>query len=686
MAPRFYTKLFTRLEEEAHPVVQRVIKFVEKQTDEWEKFKNLSEFDSINSVVSFFIDATNQTPDFHLKRKREVFQYFCASVTYAEIIKYSYLNRGVLQGDLYFPDGVQSKVTLKNLNEIAMKIVDKLRESVFLHYGSDTVEPTQDIVNILKNYYGSLASRQSRGNIPFLTVYKDKFTEVSIRRGIELYLSTPNNNSNEVKSGDEYLNNFPVRVYHNEFHSESSVDVSEKLSNVIKNNAVRGKLFRGKGKHITWIHKSAVEYNRFRTLYQIDIIEGKRIRKEKPDEKYKRALKELVGSGTTIDPSDGTLTFKQEDLLVSFFSNELFRWENTTVTRQELEDYSDDLIKTFVVDRNSKMFLGFCFRTIQDCGHANSSYATGSKNVLLLALTRGLNKLLFQITDKEAVYCPDKEFDLGRIDQPNNTLLPIFICRRVQSPKMVSEVNGNGHPLIGRTKVEKKTMVRSRNHYLGGNDSGITVKVRIKKKLLAATILLIIVLIVFAVMYSVAERGKLKWPSDYFRLAGSILELWASIAGLFFVLVKACYRKWEFGDMIHSRRRCRSLSELIGTLKSRPLAIELCSTIPKPEKVFSYHRSCAFTSDGNGEFEIDGDIEVFDLQEANFVFGVTYYGEPVVADARGNIRRFYLQSKEIENTLHIAGNHEHQPDFIFQLPTINKFVGARKLRDEEIIA
>ncbi len=671
MARRIYSNFFTGLEEYAHPVVQEAIKFVEKRHDEWFRNMDSGELRTIHKVIYYFIKESDRTFEKIRKREREVFQYFCASVVYAEIIKHSCLNKEKLNGDLEFPEEISEKVSLIYLNDIAEKIHATLIETVHLQYGDNDKERDKDlkeIEQILKDNSGQLASQQSRGNIPFLTVYKGKRAEVSLRRGIELYLKPPKDDSNEVKTGDEELNYFPLRVYHNEHHSESRVDKDEKLTDVIKNDYVRKKLFMEKGKHITWIHKSELEYNRNRTLYQIDLIDEKRIRSMVPGYMYRETLRKIVGPDLVVESRNDTPAFKQEDLFISFFSTELFQYDTHDIRKQDLEDYSDRLLKRFVVDERSGMFLGFCFPTVQDSGHSDRAYATGSKNILLLALARGLTKLLFNITNQDAVTSPDGDIHFANPDRRE---------------ELTNRICFNRENDIGRFEIRAKRTIRGGEFYLGGNDGGIMVEVEIEKILLLACVPLVIVSFMFAGMYWIHEREKRNYVSDYFIVVGSILEVWGSLIGLFLVAVKAKYRKWDFIDMIHSRRRCRSLTELIQALQGknpsekRAKAIELCSTVPKPETVFSYYKSCAFTNNGNGEFHVDVDIEVSDLEKAGYKFGVTFYGEQVVADARGIVRKFYIRSENDRKTLHIGDNHERQSRFIFCLPTYNKFVGSR---------
>lgn len=95
-------------------------------------------------------------------------------------------------------------------------------------------------------------------------------------------------------------------------------------------------------------------------------------------------------------------------------------------------------------------------------------------------------------------------------------------------------------------------------------------------------------------------------------------------------------------------------------------ALEVCSLLENPEEVFSKWRSCAFADACYGDFVIDDDIYVNDLlrigkREAGcsgpkesrklngYIFGVTYYGEPVVADMLGRIRKVQFPKAICEN-------------------------------------
>lgn len=107
----------------------------------------------------------------------------------------------------------------------------------------------------------------------------------------------------------------------------------------------------------------------------------------------------------------------------------------------------------------------------------------------------------------------------------------------------------------------------------------------------------------------------------------------------------------------------------------------MCATIPYPKETFSYSTSCPFTETGRGEFEIDEEIEIKHLDEAGFVFGVNFHGDPIVCDAKGKIRKllFRMCSKceeecDCSPRVHIGGCHDLQTKLIFQLSYENRLV------------
>ena len=368
--------------------------------------------------------------------------------------------------------------------------------------------------------------------------------------------------------------------------------------------------------------------------------------------------------------------FKEEDPFISFFAFELFQYDSHHTSRQDLEDYSAKLLKKFVEEGSSQMFIGFCFPTLQDSGHSNRHMATGSTSILLLALARGLTKLLLNIANRDSVSKLQSDFERGKLNRKKELDHKLCFTEGKQ---------------IGRYEIRKPRMMPDDKFYIGGDENGIMVEVKFTKILGSLIVLCCAVLVMFVVMYWLHEREKRNSVTDYFQLVGSILEVCISLATVFIALVKAIYRKWDISGIINWKRNCKSLTELIEAMKGsnyltrRKNAIRLCSTLPKPDIVFSYDTSWIFTNNGNGRFFIDDDIDVSDLENAGYKFGVTFYGEPIIVDARGNVRNFYPPRSNYDNTLYIAENHQRQSGFIFCLPTLNKFVGSGREEEENLV-
>ena len=109
-----------------------------------------------------------------------------------------------------------------------------------------------------------------------------------------------------------------------------------------------------------------------------------------------------------------------------------------------------------------------------------------------------------------------------------------------------------------------------------------------------------------------------------------------------------------------------------------------------PENIFSYYNSCAFSVDGQGEFEVDVSIDVDDLTEAGYFFGVNYYGDPIAKDAKGEIRKIHFSYGICKSetcgkycrckheSIDIGGYHPLQTNKIFNLNTNNRIVGMKK--------
>ncbi len=207
----------------------------------------------------------------------------------------------------------------------------------------------------------------------------------------------------------------------------------------------------------------------------------------------------------------------------------------------------------------------------------------------------------------------------------------------------------------------------------------------------------IVVWIVFDAVLVLQEVESVKDDFDlyssrfygYWRVAGALIELWSVFLAFLLIFVSLCFRNWEFRDILTNGRRAKTLSELISALrKDRSRAIRLCAKLKNASAILSNHDSCAFTERGEGEFEIDEKMMVRDLQGclqrkcnpcycAIYKFGVNYYGEPVMADANGNVRKLKYPCERQSSTLHVAGSHEFGLKYIMELPSKGLHVGSR---------
>lgn len=178
--------------------------------------------------------------------------------------------------------------------------------------------------------------------------------------------------------------------------------------------------------------------------------------------------------------------------------------------------------------------------------------------------------------------------------------------------------------------------------------------------------------------------------------------------------VQGTFKDWSISEIMNSRRTCQSLHDLILSMKyteksrnnmlftnlfkhfskmhaldSKRRAISLCASIPLPQTIFSYYNSCAFTVQGQGEFEVDVTIDVDDLSAAGYYFGVNYYGHPVVEDAKGDIRKIYFDTFMVEDcmpkSITVRGYHPLQTNKMFDSNTKNRTVGMNRMIKASII-
>lgn len=590
-----------------------------------------------------------------------------------------------------------------DLNEIAGEIMVELTKySSVKNEIDDASNADEDRVHH-QSKAGSLASKECVGNTPYLIVYKGKGIEVSIRRGFELY-RPKDPASKKVEDINIELAVLPSRYYLNgEYYDNSREDRPFNLLTLVgENEELAERLFLGK--HINEIHIRFIDS--FRWIYNIDIcdqqIEGDISVRPSDNDKLENL------AGRKLGTSKGRCSF-QEDLIVTFFSQILFG--DATKSRDQLQAFqawSLDKIREIVQpSKKGDMYVGFCFGALLDVGYSSQNWVTGSRNVLLLALTRGFIKL------SDNLYNEKKHWDPIFKDEFEKKQTCKMLRKRATNDDTEEASAGKDMPTLKDVTKDRIT-VYTQGVYLGSTGKGIVVKVkRSPLRLFWIWTLVVLSLFGFPYMYWTGGYDGEDW-TGVFRAIGSIIELWGAIIALGFLAMKSCFAEWTILDMFKSRKRCESLEELIQVMKytekrsfidaiMNPFhrfskkykekykikAIRLCAMLPIPENIFSYYNSCAFAVDGQGEFEVDVSIDIKNLTDAGYCFGVNYYGDPIVKDAKGDIRKVHFEEICKESTISMECNCKHesviigayhplQPNKIFHLVTKNRIVGMHK--------
>ncbi len=651
------------------------------------------------------------------EEKAEIaFRYFAASVIYSNCISYSSLESFLTEPSetdsekydgIRFPHEHKNCLTLQHLNFVAEKIVKELKKSVF------------DCETIIDRMKGKLASIRSPGNIPFMHVYSNEDEKVSIRRGFE-YDIDPTISECETKriiTADEELSELPTRVFQNGI-PQSGHFHEKRLSEIISDNQFREDLL--KNKYITWIHVSLEgPHTSGKVLYEIDIIDklmrvdtrnyyvnSKRLESFAGRKRLKWERKRENGIGND---------FSQEDILISYFSNRLFessikqKWkkcECTKPTDQVLtsaenvsmefqcnycqflfhsESWCNEQIRKYTaIEHDSKsedtMYIGFCFRTLLEGGYGSQEVVNGAKNLLLLALVRGIVKLSENLTENNEYRT---SVPASTEDKPPRERRPFFygfdkeyIAWRNFTFKIQSDRKQKHFgvvPVIRRTKHPL---------FIGATNKSITIKAKFPFILFFLSLFGVAVVLGYTIPMAIRQRSR----NNLEEFFGSLAALISATTGLVLLVTKCIYKKWKIVEMWYRKRTTYRLTELSKVIYGgKSEAIKLCCSIDQPKKVFSQWMSCAFAHEGEGEFEIDEKINVEDLKDAGMLFGVDYYGRPIVSDPHGKIRQLQFYNDEPNNgTLHVGGDHELKIEYLYKVPIKNLEVGSRYTLDSVV--
>ncbi len=406
--------------------------------------------------------------------------------------------------------------------------------------------------------------------------------------------------------------------------------------------------------------------------------------------------------------------YTEKDVIITYFSSKLYKQDKTQLNHKQLDLWCSDLIQSyFFLENDNKMYIGFCYQTILD-GYFSDTYSVpGSTALLLLALTRGLQEL-------------HRNNTLGNNHQPimkrkenwgpseNNFKFASWISCVFQNRENSSNLDQASSDNSWKLKVIKKNE-DSDEKFVSANSRGIVIKKSFSWIIVGAITLLYITFIILLRIKK--EETNQKPREQIFRIIEIVMEVIPSCVTIeLFLLKLLLLRNWEINDMLRGRRRTQSLKELCASIspnrmekmaraikllardirqgrmptqsltefrksiclnrtEKKARAIKLLTRIQNPKEVFARDFSCAFVEAGNGEFEIDDDITIEDLRKAGYKFGVNYYGQPVVADTRAQVRSVKFEEGE-NKPVRISGLHELQPKYIFQLPTRDLIVAG----------
>jgi len=598
--------LFPHVERFAHGIVQYTIQLVEQFEVSLEDYvqdghQDRNKVENIIDLLFYFTAKNERDPASSGKRK--VFRYFAAAAIYSQIMMASFEksqgNKLPSERQWCFPEVL---IDIFYLDKIAKQIKKGLTDFSFVKREMDKKEVSGMTANSkLREYHlsrlGPLTSNECIGNTPFLIVYKGRRREVSIRRGFELYRPELHE-SEEVTEIDMKLSKFPVRVSLNGVHFDNSVEEESLQSLVGNDEGLAIKLF--KGKHITEIHIKVTDGLRY--SYNIDMIDHKLEGDIDAREKEREDLEKLTGR--QYGKGYESCCF-QEDLFVTVFAHLLFSGSESYDQHQlqAFEYWSLEKIRDFTKNpEQSKMYIGFCFGTLLDVGHNQALGATGSRNTLLLALTRGFIKLYGNLRYQEKHEDPESKEDSGNkrrrtsIKQENNNAdsavyneskFKKFIDS-IQVPyvmkgfkivkkygKRLIEVQFDREelpqesPKVGMLvrRVKNRKIAYDNGIYLGSTAKGIVVKIeRSPMRLIFVWTLVGLGIFGFPYMYWPSTSESKEWR-EFFRSIGSILELCGALIALGFLAVKTMFRQWTLTDMFDNRKGCQSFSELIKVIK-----------------------------------------------------------------------------------------------------------------------
>lgn len=582
-----------------------------------------------------------------------IFRYFAAAAVYSKSIYDSFTSK-------FDELKVINNIDMSDLNNLARKIVEELKK-----YSRHGDEPSRylsgikaySLTSMLASYKyratessESLLGRNSTAspkgsNVPFIKVYSDRKSEIFMRRNIEL--DSSDSKAVFVTDSKMDLKHYPKCVFHNGTRVMGFLE-GHNFENIIKDAVYRKKILYNK--YVTWIQIHLPSGAQKQTIYEIDFTDCFLQRDPNLFSINPDTLLNFTGCARRKRYFKKEEECYEQDLIVSFFSHLLF--ENSSGNKwccintynkknncseeskcpkcievSEMEIWSHKLISSFtsedILNNRSSgcMYIGFCFRTLMSGGYTDKTIVNSSTSLLLIALCRGLVKLA-----------------------SNNSKVKSFMS---ESIKEQFKNDNTSEDEKDQQIIEKRDIpfgIVNPNYYtrheafISANSKEITVKAKIPYLVWILAFMHLTLILSYGIPLGIRQRyiAEKLWEEYW---SGLITIVTASSGISFLVFF---FRGWDLSDMFHRRRTARCMSEL-EKAQARADVIKIFAQIRNPGEVFSSRNSSAFTSDARGEFQIDYKITVRHLQEAGFIFGVDYYGHPIVSDSLGRIREIEFE-------------------------------------------
>jgi len=617
----------------AHPLIRRVMEHVKILENQWADIRQDRIEDEriwpIEQVICK-LSGTNVNAGI----SNTAFRYFCAARIFAKYIykmfeqKWdpTFKNNG--KNEFSKLDELNITEELGDLKELAERMLP------FLNLNSPRKETAGDESD------GKRASLASPGSIPFMLVFSDPKTLVYFRRNIEL-INRKTTISNFVGYDDEKkLCDLPLFVTENGRPVPGYLR-NQTLKDVIPDKSMRKKLLDNK-----WITQLHVEISGTQVKYEFDFTDFE-LRMDPSKTINEQKLRNLAGVDRVMDWSlKNEEHFRQEDIKFEIWNDKLIRsvideaaapegsstkTPNFRFCRKETTKESHNSRTGTSSESSDIMYLGFCFKTIIDAGYADDRFVQGSTNILLMALTRGFVQLA-----------------------KNSERTSVFMGKEIND---YLEENRNKHnnkykdeTLLFKPGMRRRRIHYNHPHFFGASSKGITVRTKVPIWFFLLFGTSIIGILLYGILVGRSQAHDPNW-AEY---SAGLIALTSALLAVSLFITKIIYASWDFTEMFHQRRNAKSLAQIQAVVKGGyETALEVCSLIENPEEVFSKSRSCAFVHEGLGEFEIDEDIYVNDLlrigarkaqgdetdESFGFIFGLDYYGSPIVCDMLGRIRQ-----------------------------------------------